>query len=175
MEYWIFDIKNDLPQVERLQFLIDNLVNLPPNIKLAPFWICENLSDIKRVYDKLIDMKYEGIIVRHLFNQYTETRSTTMMKFKPKKKDVYQIVGWNEEISIQGVPKGRIGSLDLSSQVGDIFSVSAGLNDDDREKLWNIRDDLPGIFATVHYQHLTNKHIPKGCFDIEVNFNGKVS
>ena len=79
------------------------------------------------------------------------------------------IVNWNEEISKDGIPKGRIGSLTLSSQTGDTFSVSAGLNDQDRAHLWKHRFILQGLNATVYYQHLTNKKIPKGCFDITVH------
>ena len=91
------------------------------------------------------------------------------MKFKPKRSDTYNIVGWNEEISKDGVPKGRIGSLILSSQSGDTFAVSAGLNDQSRAELWDIKHSLAGLNATVKYQHLTNKKIPKGCFDIKVH------
>ena len=76
--------------------------------------------------------------------------------------------GWNEEISIDGIPKGRIGSLVLSTQTGDTFAVSAGLDDESKSKLWKVRDTLAGVEAIVYYQHLTNKQIPKGCFNIEV-------
>ena len=141
---------------------------LPKNIKLAPYWICNSLDEIKQVYDRLIKQKYEGIIVRHLYADYREKRSVYLMKFKPKKKDIYDIVGWNEEISMEGEPKGRIGSLILSSQTGDTFSVGAGLNDQEKSELWEIRGLLAGMKAMVHYQHLTNKQIPKGTFDIEI-------
>ncbi len=92
-----------------------------------------------------------------------------MMKFKPKKQDDYKIVGYNEEVSKDGIPKGRLGSVTLSSQFGDTFSVSAGLDDNDREFFWNTRETLAGRTATVFYQHLTNKQIPKGCFDLKIH------
>ena len=168
MEFWVFDVKTTQNQSERLAFIVNNLSRLPISIKVVPFWICETLSEVKYVYDTVIKDGFEGIVIRHLFNKYEEKRSTWVMKFKPKKKDKYKIIGWNEEVSIHGVPKGRIGSLVLSSQAGDTFAVSAGLDDNDRERLWNIKDELAGKDAIVHYQHLTNKHIPKGCFDIEV-------
>lgn len=167
MEFWVFDIKVLIDQVGRQKFL-NTLKDLPPNIKIAPYWICSTLSEIKAIYDKIIKLGYEGIIVRNLSNVYEEKRSTMMMKFKPKRKDTYKIIGWKEEETKDGVPKGRIGSLLLSSKEGEQFSVSAGLDDNDRELLWNVRDTLSGKSAVVHYQHLTNKQIPKGCFDIEV-------
>ena len=170
MEFWVVDIQYYYqPQSERLKFI----QSLKPtkNIKIAPFWVCDTLDEIKRVYDKIIKLNYEGIIVRNLFGAYEEKRSTMVMKFKPKKKDTYRIVGFNEEFSKDGHAKGRLGSLIMSSQTGDTFAVSAGLNDDTRAKYWDIRELLIGLDAVVHYQHLTNKQVPKGCFDLEVKFN----
>ncbi len=168
LEYWIFDVKYvGLPQIQRNN-LMNSFRDLPLNIKLAPYWLCNDLNEVKSIYDKVIKEGYEGIVIRHLYNQYEEKRSVWLMKFKPKRFDTYQIIGWNEEFSIKGEPKGRIGSLILTSQEGDNFSVSAGLDDNDRDYLWSIRDTLAGKNAVVHYQHLTNKKIPKGCFDIEV-------
>lgn len=168
MEYWIFDLKiPGMSQLERLVKLT-KIDHLPPNIKIAPFWICNSLDEIKEVYDSLVSGGYEGIVIRHIHNFYEEKRSTWLMKFKPKKMDTYIIVGFNEEVSIHGVPKGRLGSLVLSSQTGDTFAVSAGLDDYHRNDLWKRREELIGKLALVHYQHLTQNKVPKGCFDIEV-------
>ena len=168
LEYHIFDIETDEPQAPRLLELEKlRYLNLP-YIKIAPYWVCESLSDIKKIYDKVIKQGYEGIIIRHLFCSYQHKRSTFIMKFKPKKKDQYKIVGWNEEVSNHGVPKGRIGSLIMSSQTGDTFNVSAGLDGEEKAHLWMIRDQLCNFEAIIHYQHLTNKKIPKGTFNIEI-------
>lgn len=166
LEFWVFDVKNSAPQTERLQTL--NSLSPTLNIKFSPYWVCDSLNEVKSVYDKVIEKGYEGIVIRYIFNKYEEKRSTLLMKFKPKRMDTYKIIGWKEEVSIYGMPKGRIGSLIMSSQQGDTFAVSAGLNDNDRDKLWSIKDTLAGRYAIVHYQHLTNRNIPKGCFDLEV-------
>ena len=169
LEFHLFDLEISEPQAERLlQLEKIKQLNLP-YIKVAPYWICETLDDIKKVYDKLVNnLLYEGIIIRHMFNRYEEKRSTWVMKFKPKCKDTYDIIGWKEEVSKNGIPKGRIGSIVCSSQKGDEFAVSAGLDDNDRTRLWIRRNELAGKQIIVHYQHLTNKKIPKGTFDIEV-------
>lgn len=167
IQFHCFDIVNDQPQMKR-SLVIENLRNINPHIVVAPFWLCSDLDDVKETYDRIIKLGYEGIIVRHQMAPYEIKRSTWVMKFKPKKFDTYKIIGWNEEISINGTPKGRIGSLVMSSQFGDTFSVSAGLNDEKKAKLWLIREELPGRNAIVHYQHLTDKKIPKGSFNIEV-------
>jgi len=167
IQFHCFDIVNDQPQMKR-SLIIENLRGINPHIIVSPFWLCSDLDDVKRTYDKVISLGYEGIIVRNSMGPYEIKRSLWVMKFKPKKFDTYKIVGWNEEVSISGTPKGRIGSLILASQTGDTFSVSAGLDDEKKAKLWNERDLLSGKEAIVHYQHLTDKKIPKGSFNIEV-------
>lgn len=167
IQFHIFDIVNDQPQMKR-SLIIENLRGLNPHIVVSPFWLCTDLDDVKRTYDKVISLGYEGIIIRHQMGPYEVKRSLYIMKFKPKKHDTYQIIGWKEEVSKDGVPKGRIGSLVMSSQTGDEFAVSAGLDDEKKAKLWTERNELAGKNAIVHYQHLTDKKIPKGSFNIEV-------
>lgn len=164
----IFDIVNrQLSQMQRT-ILIENLRNLSPWIKVAPFWICDSFDEVTNAYDAIIKEGYEGIIVRNCEGLYETKRSTWVMKFKPKKTDQYTIVGYQEEVTKDGVPKGRLGSLEMSSQEGERFSVSAGLNSTEREHLWSIRESLIGKQAIVHYQHLTDRKVPKGSFDVEV-------
>lgn len=167
MEFHVFDIVNRLSQMQRV-ILIENLRNLSSYIKVAPFWVCDTLDEVTNAYDSIIKEGYEGIIVRNCEGPYEIKRSTWLMKFKPKQKDQYTIVGYQEEVTKNGVPKKRLGSLELSSQEGERFSVSAGLNSTEREHLWSIRETLIGLEAIVSYQHLTDRKVPKGSFDIEV-------
>lgn len=167
IQFHCFDVVNNELQMKR-SLIIENLRGVNPHIVVAPFWLCNNLDEVKQTYDKIISLGYEGIIIRHQLAPYEIKRSLYIMKFKPKKKDVYQIIGWKEEVSKDGVPKGRIGSLVMTSQLGDEFAVSAGLDDEKKSKLWDIRDKLPGKFAVVHYQHLTDRKIPRGSFNVEI-------
>jgi len=107
-------------------------------------------------------------VVRHFMSNYVERRSTYMMKFKPKKTDTYIAIGWKEECTMDGVPKGRVGSIICSSQDGEEFAIGAGLDDEQKARLWLFQDDIAGCDVIVHYQHLTNKKIPKGSFDLEI-------
>ena len=166
MEYHVYDVVVGGPQHVRSRAIPE--LNLKPPLFQVPTFPCWTLDEVKKAYDRLVSMGYEGIVIRHIDNNYVRRRTPMMMKFKPKKKDTYLIVDWKEEISKDGAPKARIGSLIMSSQEGDIFGVGAGLNDDEKEDLWNRREELPGMTAIVHYQHLTSKGIPKGTFDVEV-------
>jgi len=168
IKFHVFDVIDDQPQHSRIATILGIRKFKFKHIEVSPFWLCDNLSDVKRTYDNVLSQGYEGIIIRNVNTFYERKRSTWVMKFKPKRKDTYEITGWNEEVSINGVPKGRLGSIICASEDGTTFSVSAGLDDDDRERLWRDRESLPGKSVIVHYQHLTNKKIPKGTFNLEV-------
>lgn len=170
MEFHVFDIKwINKSQMQRMAILKRSRNLLTPSVKVAPYWICETLDDIMRVYDGLIEKKYEGIIVRHFLAPYVEKRSIYMMKFKPKKEDIYEIIGAVEEVSISGVPKGVLGALVCRGDDGTPFRVGSGLTREDRENLWERSETLKGKKVKVQYQHITSgKGVPRFPVFLEV-------
>ena len=167
IQYHVFDIVNEESQIQRL-LTINKLAGLKPSLKIAPFWLCESLDEIMKTYDFLLREKYEGIIVRTLFNQYERKRSTQVMKFKPKKSDSYEIIDFEEEISVSGTPKDSLGALVLSSGDGSTFKVGTGFSAEQRHDLWRSRDDLKGKVALINYQHLTDRKVPRFPVFVEV-------
>ena len=168
IQFHIFDIVNDQPQMRR-SLIIEKLRNISPWLVVSPFWICESLDDVMRTYDHLIETGYEGIIVRHSNAPYVKKRSTFVMKFKPKKEDTYEIVGFSEEVSIKGNPKGSLGALICNSGDGNTFSVGTGFSAEQRSDLWTNRNLLIGKVARVQYQHLTTgKKVPRFPVFVEV-------
>ena len=168
IQFHIFDIINDQPQLKRM-LLVDALRGLHPLFPIAPFWLCESLDDIMKTYDHIIKTGYEGIIVRHLNAPYERKRSTYVMKFKPKKEDTYEIVGYSEEYSAEGVPKEALGALQCESGDGFTFSVGTGFTEELRRKMWEEREGLIGKDAKVQYQHLTSgKKVPRFPVFVEI-------
>lgn len=168
IQFHCFDIVNKEPQMKR-SLIIENLRGLNPHIVVAPFWLCENLDDVMRTHDKLQELGYEGIIVRHTQAPYELKRSLYVMKFKAKKEDEYEIVGYQEERTVEGTPKGRLGALTCKSNDGNLFNIGTGFNDEAREFLWNVKDTLAGKTARVKYQHLTTgKQVPRFPVFVEV-------
>jgi len=160
ISYCIFDLISDEPQAKRLLRLGDLFKNPSHPLQLAPFHLCYSLDDVLRTYDDFLEQGYEGIIVRHYAAPYVRKRSTQMLKFKPKREDCYPIVGYKEEISIDGTPKNRLGALICKTDSCE-FSVGSGLTDDQRHYLWSIRDSLPGMYARVQYQHTLPSGSPR--------------
>jgi len=149
--------------------IIENLRGLNSHLVVAPFWLCENLDDVMRTHDKLQELGYEGIIVRHTQAPYELKRSLYVMKFKAKKEDDYEIVGYQEEMSILGEPKNSLGAVICKSGDGNIFNVGSGFTAEQRYNLWTNKEELLGKTAKVKYQHLTTgKQVPRFPVFIEV-------
>jgi DNA ligase 1 len=169
MEYHIFDqVLEGEPQFMRIPYHriweIGNPVLVPVSSQVA-----ETFEDVMREYDALIEQGYEGMVVRHWEAPYIRKRSTFLMKFKPKKSDYYKIIGYKEEVSIHGEPKGRLGALICRGDDGTTFSVGSGLNDNLREKYWDNPEELIGRLCHVAYQHITSgKGVPRFPIFIEV-------
>ena len=168
IQFHVFDVVNELPQLRR-SLIIENLRGLNKWLVVSPFWICESLNDIMRAYDKLIELGYEGIIVRHNSAPYVKKRSIFVMKFKPKKEDRYEIVGFEEEVSIRGIPKCSLGAFICNSNDGNTFNVGTGFTADQRITFWDNRESLIGKIVVVQYQHLTSgKKVPRFPVFVEV-------
>ena len=160
--YYIFDICNeDMPQLRRTQWLQQQQDYIRPPLWLVPTMIATTLEEIMDCLESYTKCGYEGVIVRHVSAPYVRRRATHMMKWKPKKRDEYLIVGYKEEVSIDGVPKGRLGALICISD-DEEFSVGSGFTEDDRIGWWPIRDSLIGKTCIVDYQHLTaGRKVPR--------------
>ena len=162
LEYHIFDVVNDMQQWERTNFLFNNIYPLlKGNLQFVQVRFANNLEDVMFIYDEFIALGYEGIIVREFNSPYVRKRSNMVMKFKPKKDDYYTVVGYVEEISIEGIPKNSLGALVCSSGE-ETFNVGTGFTRDQRNDLWKVKENLIGKVVRVAYQHLTSgKNIPR--------------
>lgn len=158
MEYHVFDVINAEPQTARMIQLNNLNYNHTPNIKPVQCNIAHDIESIMICRDRYIDSGYEGIIIRHPFALYERKRSTYVMKFKPKKSDIYMIVGYIEEITIHGHAKGTLGALTLQGDDEARFNVGSGFSAEQRVNYWKIRDSLIGLWCKVEYQHITSKN-----------------
>ncbi len=180
LELHLFDIVDEsLPQIDRIKLLSSARDVLRAEelrakvfgpVKIVPFAVAETLEDVLRVYDKFVGDGYEGIIVRELSAPYIRRRSTAVMKFKPKKEDLYEIIGTAEEVSIHGEPKDTLGALRCHAQYGEeTFSVGSGFSSDQRREYWKIKETLVGQTVRIAYQHTTpGRGVPRFPVFVEI-------
>lgn len=157
IQFHIFDCVIPDTQMERtLQLIkVSNSLN-SEYLHVAEFYMANSFEDVMTIYDEILLRNYEGIIVRHLEAPYIRRRSTYMMKFKPKKTDTYRIVGYQEEHSVDGVPKDSLGAL-VCEKDGQTFNVGSGFLRDQRKIFWEERESLPGKYVRIEYQNLSQK------------------
>lgn len=174
MEYHVFDVVDEtLPQYQRMQVLktIESTLGSGP-VKFVESYIANSFEDVMRCYDQILIKGYEGIVVREINNQYRRVRSTSMMKFKPKKSDDYEIVGYCEEVDKYGqIKEGILGKLICGSDPGmpilghypaqtklptGYFGVGTGFTDSNRQYLFSVAETLLRKKVSVSYQHLTH-------------------
>jgi DNA ligase-1 len=158
MQFHIFDHVSDHPQFERtlaLRELQTKLEHSSLPFRIVDSYLAHNLDDVMLARTAFVTQGYEGIIVRHAGAPYVRKRSTSMMKFKPKKADAYLIVGTIEEIDKYGNPKGTLGALVCRGDDGTEFKVGSGFTAAQRADLWLDRDHLKGLYVKVEYQALT--------------------
>jgi DNA ligase-1 len=163
IEYHIFDLLEEgLDQQARMSKLL-SLSLTSPHLKVVDTYPCMTMEEVDHLLGKFTSLGYEGIIMRNRYGKYECKRSNALMKLKPRKTDYYRIVGSSEEIDIYGVPKGSLGSLQVVGQNGEHFSVGSGnlLTRDGRDSLWKHRELLPGKWARIKYQCLTEREVPR--------------
>ena len=167
MEYHIFDVVNEEVQFLRT-FLINSMNSYGP-LKYVPYQIAKDFEDVMNIYNDFLSDGYEGMIVRNILGNYVRKRTTNMMKFKPKKDDFYKIVGFNEEINKDGVPKGTLGSFICVGDDGTEFSVGSGFTREQRIEYWEVRSRLLNQLCHVQYQNITSgKKVPRFPIFIDV-------
>jgi DNA ligase-1 len=171
IQFHLFDLINNQPQINRI-LAIQELKDKSPWLVVAPFYLCNNLDEVLKAYDKVINQNFEGIIVRNIDAPYKRKRSTWVMKFKPKQSDEYEITGFQEEIDKEGIPKDSLGALVCKSGDGNVFNVGTGFTEEERKTLWEVRGILNGNSAIVKYQHITSGNkVPRFPVFVEIKWN----
>lgn len=166
IQYHIFDIRlNFVDQRGRIQ-AVERLAEYVAGsqiIYLVPSYWAYSLSDVMSYLEQFMAEGYEGIIVRDSGGFYLDRRSTQMMKYKPFKKDVYKVIGTQQEVDKDGFVKDSLGAFICQGDDGAVFNVGTGplLTLEGRSSLWKNREDLVGYNLEVKYQALTKAGKPR--------------
>jgi len=181
MQYWVFDIIVDgQPQKVRtsqLAILNKEYLDKLEHVHYVPFYLVLSSEAIYNALQLFTeDQGFEGFILRHTEGLYVRKRSINMMKFKPKRSDIYIIVGFNEAIDQYKKPKGTLGSFQCQSPPKpETFPVGAGrLTHEERAEVWKMRDLILGNKLLVEYQHLTKLNsVPRSGVAVEIIYDSE--
>ena len=172
MQYHIFDLVEPMKQAYRTMRLktLAEYIAIPissseeGSIRVVPTSLAESISEIDTYLGTYMQDGYEGIIIRQAEAFYARKRVMSMMKLKPRKRDVYNIVACKEEISKDGIPKDTFGAF-ICMKDGQAFSVGTGpiLTKDQRQEFWARQNDWNSgkFWLDIKYQGLTpDREVP---------------
>lgn len=167
IEHHLYDWVSDESQVVRLAKLESfyrNFLSSCPYFALSPWTEHNHLDELWPILEHYIDLGYEGVVLRHYNGVHERKRSHWIMKLKPREEDVYEIVKVLQEYDIHGQPKESCGALLLKDEDGHEFKVGSGqfLTREMRYNLWIARDRVPGMFALITYENITEGGGAKG-------------
>lgn len=179
VQFHIFDLISEEPQYRRIRELaaMGREMSQQAHLHIVPTHYIETGPGwIDAWHQTYLSQGYEGIILRDHNAPYEAKRSDKLLKIKTDKRGVAQVLGFNEAVDLQGVPKAMVGSFDvrwLNKEKNHIFKVGAGkLTHDVRRQLWKAQyEQKPTLFkCTFRYLTETRDGLPREptCQKLEV-------
>lgn len=162
LEYHLFDIMDDTHMCgERLAMLGYWYNALPDNVKefvkLVPHQLAYNMRELKELMDKYA-VSDEGIIIRDPSERYTfDKRTRGCQRWKYQLDDEYEIVD-----VVDGVGKNvGVATMVCITPNGNKFNAAATGTREQRMQWFTDRKELIGKQATIVFQNLSKKLIPR--------------
>jgi DNA ligase-1 len=150
--------KGGTPYLKRRQDLESLLGFLPENssIKLARQWVADTMEEVHGIYDQIISLGGEGVILKCADHVYECKRSRNWVKLKQIQDCDLEIVGWYPG---EGKREGYIGGLICTDASRTLeVRIGSGFTDADLKSLSQNADDLIGRITAVQYNEtITDK------------------
>jgi DNA ligase-1 len=178
--FWVFDDVTDphVPFEVRYEELKERVLGLNcPHIKLVEHTEIPDSEELGAFEALCLHQGYEGVMIRSLDGPYKYGRSTlkegTLLKVKQFREDEATIIGFVERMKncneqtrdLLGnaersshkenmMPEGTLGAFRvLCDLFHDEFTVGSGLNDAERQKIWDNQAEYLG--KTLKFKHMT--------------------
>lgn len=155
--YNIFDVIVDDAKLSGRLHILDELQKeiVEKNLTHLKIIKGKEISDEKELldyYNEKLEEGYEGIMVKQIDAVYEYKRSYSWMKMKPEHTEDLKIIGYKNG---SGKYKNLLGAVVCELSNGSEVHVGSGFSDDEREKYWKQKDELPGRIVEVKYQEKT--------------------
>jgi DNA ligase-1 len=139
---------------------------LKTNVQLVQQVAVKNSSDIEAYEENALAVGFEGVMLRSLDGKYKNGRSTVregiLMKIKRFADAEAEIIDLQEEISLDGKPKGTLGAFVMRDMTtGVTFNIGTGFDDAERRAFWHMGSALHGKLARYRYFPTGEKDRPR--------------
>jgi DNA ligase-1 len=135
--------------------LFKQVVNCPNLICVEPFKVLKNatVEDINEATQIAMNMGFEGAMIKPLDSKYECKRSYSWQKAKVFQSDEFRIIDFEEG---DGKYKGTLGKVIVDVN-GVSVGVGSGFNDNQRNEIWNDKEQYLGKYIEVQYQEKIEK------------------
>lgn len=193
--FYAFDIWNmpEAPYKQRLDVLVERLVILRTTqhrVQLHSFWTIDNEAELLAYEDRLLNEGYEGVMLRDPASLYKFGRSSTkqgiILKLKRFVDSEAEVIGFDEQMhngneavknelgrtkrstAAEGLTaKGTLGALIVKDvKTGVEFKIGTGINDADRQEIWDNRPAFLGTFRKYKSFPIGVKDAPRHPVDL---------
>lgn len=148
----------NLTCTERRSWLKTTLQDIPFT-EVPSLVLCSNQKHLDIEFEKAKSLGYEGQIIRENVS-YQQKRTISLIKRKDFIDEEFEIIGSEEG---KGNRQGGIGKFIMKTKDGKTFEADmaemGGLKV--YEEMWKVKDSFIGKMATVVYQKLTPRGVPK--------------
>ena len=150
--YFVDGVYN-APYSKRFETM-NSLVNKyePEKVSTVTNWEVQNYDDANELFQELLARGEEGIILKDKQGIWENKRAKHQIKFKGEFECDLEIIAVEEGT---GKYAGKLGAVVCRSRPTDgvvlTVNVGSGFNDDHRDNLWSIRDQLIGKIVAVKY------------------------
>lgn len=110
----------------------------------------DNEAQVMAIYDHYREAGEEGAMGKTRDHLYQRRRTFDWMKIKPSDTADGKIIGFNEAVSLEGVPLGRVGSINVRCEDGST-SAPAGIPHALGLELWLNQDQYLGQWIEFQY------------------------
>jgi len=144
---------SNMKQYKRRTFLKEFFVSYEPKFLLSKCYRFKNKEQLQRFYQKCIDNKEEGIMIKELDSYWSDDRKQ-WYKVKPVYTSEMEVFKYDYG---KGKNKDYINILWVKDKNGVIKTkVSSGINDEMRKYLTKIKDDIIGKIVEIKYNSVTD-------------------
>jgi len=163
IEYHIFDYPTNLCNYERNHYL--QRLSGSEKIKIVKTKLCSTLLEVEEAYREFLDHGYEGIVIRNPKGLYKRSRSTDLMKLKPRQELEALVEGVFQQKNKNGQLKNALGGVECyHSGSQRRFEVGTGFTKEERERFWANPELVIGKLIEVEFQDWTETSIKMQSF-----------
>lgn len=156
LQYWIYDIVQEIPFKDRLSILQSKDLNTDVTC-LVNTELIHNDSEVYEKHQTYIQQGFEGIIIRNGKGIYRKDyRSADLQKYKDFVDEEFKIVGGKEG---SGLAEGTV-IWTCVNEDGQTFEVKPKGTVEQRKYHWDHLNDYIGKLLTVRYQYRSDKNVP---------------